>query len=89
MKISFDMTVVIYSKNNSHNFRANTPLDYSKKIGIMGTIIIAVIAVAFAIWAMVDISNSSLHRNQKVGWFAAVILIPIAGPIIYYFMGRY
>lgn len=47
--------------------------------------IIALVAAAFAIWAMVSVAKSSLNTNQKVLWFAIVILFPLLGPIIYWF----
>lgn len=46
--------------------------------------ILALIAAAFAIWAMVSIAKSSLKTDQKILWFAIVILIPLIGPIIYF-----
>ena len=55
----------------------------------MGYTLTALVAAAFAIWAMVDISKSSLNKNQKMGWFAVAILIPIVGPIVYFFVGKY
>ena len=50
----------------------------------MSYTILAVIAAAFAIWAMVDLSQSSIQNQLKVRWFALVILIPLIGPIAYY-----
>ena len=52
---------------------------------VMVKIIFAIIAVAFAVWAMVDVANAKLEKHRKVVWFIAVILIPIIGPMIYYF----
>ncbi|MEO9967071.1 MAG: PLDc N-terminal domain-containing protein [Reichenbachiella sp.] len=49
------------------------------------TTILAVIAASFAIWALISVAQSSLNTNQKVIWFAIVILLPLLGPIIYWF----
>lgn len=46
----------------------------------------AIIAAAFAIWAMVMVAQSSMTGGQKVLWFILVILFPIVGPVIFYFM---
>lgn len=55
----------------------------------MNDIIIAVAAAAFTIWALIAAScNDSLSSNQKVKWFALIILIPIIGPIIYWYNMR-
>lgn len=51
----------------------------------MNGTIIAVIAAAFAIWALVSVAQSKLNTNQKVIWFAIVILLPILGPVIYWY----
>ena len=49
--------------------------------------ILAVIAAAFAIWAMVSVSKIvDLTPGQRVMWFFIAILIPILGPLIYYFI---
>ncbi|MFY0653973.1 MAG: PLDc_N domain-containing protein [Cyclobacteriaceae bacterium] len=53
----------------------------------MSTILVLV-AAAFVIWALVDIFRSSLPTNTKVLWFVVVILFPILGSIVYYFVGR-
>lgn len=51
----------------------------------MTTTLIALIAAAFAIWALVSIAQSSIKTDQKVIWFAIVILLPLLGPIVYWF----
>lgn len=50
----------------------------------MEGIIFGVIAVAFAIWAMVSVAKSALSKENKAAWFAVVILIPILGPVLYW-----
>ncbi|MEO9964152.1 MAG: PLD nuclease N-terminal domain-containing protein [Reichenbachiella sp.] len=48
--------------------------------------IFALIVVTFAIWAMVDVAQNQMKNQYKVIWFAVVILIPLAGPIFYYWI---
>ena len=45
----------------------------------------ALVAAAFAIWALVSVAKSNLKTNDKVIWFAIVILLPLLGPIVYWF----
>mgnify|MGYP003680110396 CR=1 len=52
------------------------------------SMILVLIAAAFVIWALVDLFNSRLETNKKVLWFALVILFPIVGSVLYYFVGR-
>jgi hypothetical protein len=47
--------------------------------------ILAACAAAFALWAMVDLSQCQLPKEQKVRWFAVVILIPLFGPMLYHY----
>ncbi|MEO9804909.1 MAG: PLD nuclease N-terminal domain-containing protein [Reichenbachiella sp.] len=47
--------------------------------------IFALIVVSFAIWAMVDVAQGRMKTQQKAIWFAVVVLIPLLGPILYYF----
>lgn len=52
----------------------------------MDGMLYGVIAVAFAIWAMVSVAKSGLQKEKKVMWFAVVILIPVLGPILYWLL---
>jgi hypothetical protein len=52
---------------------------------VMIEILIALIAAAFALWAMFSVANSSLSKSEKLLWFAITILIPIVGPVIYFY----
>jgi Na+-transporting NADH:ubiquinone oxidoreductase subunit NqrB len=55
----------------------------------MWSIIIAVIAISIAIYAMVSISSSHMEKGRKMIWFALVVLIPLIGPAIYYLRKPY
>lgn len=47
--------------------------------------IFALVAAAFAIWALISVAQSKLSNKLKVIWFAIVILIPFVGPLFYWF----
>lgn len=51
----------------------------------MNGTILAVVAAAFVIWALISVAQSNMKNDQKVIWFAIVILLPILGPVIYWF----
>ena len=51
----------------------------------MNGTIIALVGAAFAIWAMISVAQSKLDGKQKAIWFAVVILLPVLGPLIYWF----
>ncbi|SMD31961.1 Phospholipase_D-nuclease N-terminal [Reichenbachiella faecimaris] len=55
----------------------------------MNGIIFALIASAFAIWALIAVANSKLSTNKKILWFALIILVPFIGPIAYWFRYKY
>jgi len=38
--------------------------------------------------ALVDILKSEFTGNNKIVWLLAVILVPLVGPIAYFFIGR-
>ncbi len=51
-------------------------------------IIVGVIVVTVAIYAMVSISASNMEKSSKMMWFAIVVLIPFIGPLSYYFLRK-
>jgi hypothetical protein len=50
----------------------------------------ALIGFLFLIWTacLVDILRNEFRGNNKLIWFIAVTFIPIAGPVLYLFIGR-
>lgn len=50
--------------------------------------IIGVIVVSIAIYAMIDIVNRSIRTKTKIIWFPIVVLIPLIGPVCYFFLRR-
>lgn len=45
-------------------------------------------AFAFWIWALVDILGNEFTGNNKLIWLLAVIMVPMIGMILYWFIGR-
>ncbi|MDW3192105.1 MAG: PLD nuclease N-terminal domain-containing protein [Cytophagales bacterium] len=50
--------------------------------------IFGVIVVSIAIYAMIDIANRSIRTKTKIIWFPVVVLIPLIGPLCYFFLRR-
>ncbi|MCV9386254.1 PLD nuclease N-terminal domain-containing protein [Reichenbachiella ulvae] len=46
---------------------------------------ITVIAAALVIWSLISVAKSAMRKNRKLLWFAIVILLPIIGPLVYFF----
>lgn len=45
----------------------------------------ALVAAALGIYGMVDISMRPFPINRKMIWFPIVVLIPVIGPLLYFF----
>ena len=45
-------------------------------------------AFVFWIWALVDILRSEFTGSNKLIWLLAVIMVPMIGMILYWFIGR-
>lgn len=50
--------------------------------------ILGVVVVSIAIYAMIDIANRSIRTKTKIIWFPVVVLLPLLGPLVYFFMRR-
>jgi RNA polymerase subunit RPABC4/transcription elongation factor Spt4 len=59
------------------------------RAGSQGVPLTSIILVFFAltVWFVVDIMKSNFRGNDKIRWILLVTFIPIAGLIIYYFVG--
>jgi len=63
-------------------------------VGIMGMAflffcsIITVAAFVFWIWVLIDILKNEFTGSNKLIWLVAVIMIPLLGMILYWFIGR-
>lgn len=85
-----DRFCVIYIKL-SHELRHRVGLPKiptCRKLKIMDWLLIGIVGAAIAIFAMVDLSLKSYTRKTRMIWYPIVILIPILGPALYYFMRR-
>ncbi|HTP66420.1 MAG TPA: PLD nuclease N-terminal domain-containing protein [Geobacteraceae bacterium] len=62
--------------------------------GIMGLsfllmmFLVTVAAFAFWIWTLIDILKNEFTGSNKIVWLVAVIMIPLIGMILYWFIGR-
>jgi hypothetical protein len=45
-------------------------------------------AFVFWIWALIDILKSEFTGSNKLIWLLAVIMVPLIGMILYWFIGR-
>ena len=54
-------------------------------IGIHG--IWGVLLLAGDIWAIINISQSAASNEKKMIWIVAVILLPLLGLVLWYFLG--
>lgn len=52
----------------------------------MTNILIGVVTVAIAIYAMIGVIMSNMTNQKKMIWFAIVVLLPLLGPILYFVM---
>jgi succinate dehydrogenase/fumarate reductase cytochrome b subunit len=50
--------------------------------GLLGVLIVAV-----DIWAIINIFQSSVSNEKKLIWTIAVVLLPVLGLILWYFLG--
>lgn len=61
-------------------------LDFSPGLAIWEILILLFIAVW--VYSLVDILRNQFHKNDKIIWLLAVILVPILGAIFYVILGR-
>jgi uncharacterized membrane protein len=50
--------------------------------GLWGLLILALV-----IWAIINILQSSASNEKKLIWIIAVVLVPLLGVILWYFLG--
>ena len=54
-------------------------------IGIHG--LWGVLVLAGDVWAIINISQSAVSNEKKLVWIVAVLLLPLLGLILWYFLG--
>ncbi len=54
----------------------------------MEGLIIGILAVSLAIWALLDVIRASMDMNHRILWMVLVVLFPVVGPLIYFIKGK-
>ncbi len=52
------------------------------------TELISIAILVIDIVAIVDIVKSRKDTGKKIIWILVVLLLPVLGPVLYYFLGR-
>ena len=50
--------------------------------------LIGIAAFVFWLWVLIDILKSEFTGANKIVWLLAVILLPLLGAVLYWFIGR-
>ena len=50
--------------------------------------LLAVAAFVFWLWVLIDILKSEFEGANKIVWLLTVILLPLLGAVLYWFIGR-
>jgi hypothetical protein len=50
--------------------------------------IIYILIIVVDVLVIMDVLKTKKDNEKKVIWIVAVVLLPILGPILYYFLGR-
>ena len=50
--------------------------------------LVGVAAFVFWLWVLIDILRSEFTGSNKIVWLLAVILLPLLGAVLYWFIGR-
>lgn len=50
--------------------------------------ILAVIAISFWIYCLIDVWRSRFEDGGKIVWFLAVLFLPVLGAILYLIIGK-
>jgi len=58
-------------------------------MGIMVFVFLIIAAFAvFVIWTLVDMLTSKNDPSWKILWLLVIVLLPLLGSVLYYFIGR-
>ncbi|WP_350215836.1 PLD nuclease N-terminal domain-containing protein [Ekhidna sp.] len=49
---------------------------------------ISLVAAAVAVYGMIDVLRARTSNNKKMLWFAIIVLLPLVGPLSYFFRKR-
>ena len=50
--------------------------------------LVGIAAFVFWLWVLIDILKSEFTGSNKIVWLLAVILLPLLGAALYWFIGR-
>ena len=50
--------------------------------------LVSILVLILVIWALVDILKSRRDNTWKLIWVIVCLLLPLLGPVLYYFLGR-
>ncbi|MFZ5801606.1 MAG: PLDc N-terminal domain-containing protein [Candidatus Omnitrophota bacterium] len=50
--------------------------------------ILGLIVLVLDIWAIVEVVKSSLTMGMKILWIVLILVLPVLGLILYFFLGR-
>jgi hypothetical protein len=50
--------------------------------------LVGIAAFVFWLWVLIDILKSEFTGSNKIVWLLAVILLPLLGAVLYWFIGR-
>ena len=50
--------------------------------------LLSIVTLVLYVVAIIDAVKSSLETSKKVLWIIVILILPILGAIIYYFVGR-
>lgn len=62
-----------------------------RTLGSMGRLLVFVIPVAITIYAFIDVLGTKrgwTRRGPKWLWLVAVVVLPIAGPLLWFVLGK-
>lgn len=51
-------------------------------------VILSIVAFVFWLWMLIDVLGSSLPTTEKILWVVVICILPLLGPLIYFFLKR-
>ena len=57
-------------------------------VGLMFWQLFLIIILFFWIFCIVDVLRNSFNGNDKLVWILVLLIVPLLGPFLYFFIGR-
>jgi hypothetical protein len=57
-------------------------------VGLMFWQLFLIIILFFWIFCIVDVLRNSFNSNDKLVWILVLLIVPLLGPFLYFFIGR-